>query len=198
MRAYVILTASLLLILASHTPVAADGIELRLLAPGPKAVINANSLTVVFEVTGAKVVPAAGPAKKAGMRPALNRPGEGHIQLMLDLQPVVTWGENKPYTFTDVPAGDHLLTVEFVNNDHSSLSPPVLVQQLVQVHAGDTASQLMLPNTGPGMYTVLSSVGKQLGITRWHLGLLAAIELLSLGLFLRRVPIIIARIRPRK
>jgi hypothetical protein len=62
---------------------------------------------------------------------------------MLDLAPVVVWDRAEPYTFTEVPAGGHRLTVELVNNDHSPLVPPV-----VQVIDFQVAP--MMPRSGAG------------------------------------------------
>jgi len=64
--------------------------------------------------------------EQAGKHPEVNRPGEGHLHFMLDLEPLVVWERPEPYTFTDVPPGEHQLMVEVVENDHSSLAPPVI------------------------------------------------------------------------
>ncbi len=52
-----------------------------------------------------------------------NNPGEGHIDMTLDGRihhtPFIT------DSFSDVAVGEHTLRVEIVNNDHTSLFPPV-------------------------------------------------------------------------
>lgn len=58
-----------------------------------------------------------------------NRKGQGHLHLWLD-EPTPS---EKPiehfrvteYVFTDIAAGEHTLTVEVVQNDHSSFEPPI-------------------------------------------------------------------------
>jgi hypothetical protein len=56
------------------------------------------------------------------------------LHFVLDLQPLVVWESGDPYTFANVPAGEHQLMVELVNNDHSPLSPPVM--QHIQFRSG--------------------------------------------------------------
>lgn len=53
---------------------------------------------------------------------------------MLDLQPLVFVYKTDPYTFTNLPPGDHQLMVELVNNDHSSLTPPVVAMVRFRVN----------------------------------------------------------------
>jgi hypothetical protein len=68
------------------------------------------------------------PLSEAGKHPEVNHPGEGHLHFALDLQPLVVWEKSDPYTFPNIPPGDHQLMVELANNDHSSLSPRVMRQ----------------------------------------------------------------------
>ncbi len=65
--------------------------------------------------------------------------------MRLDLQPIVMWGRDAPYTFTNVPPGAHQLTVELVNNDHTLFSPPVVRQLNFRTRAPTLA---VMPNTG--------------------------------------------------
>jgi len=151
------LTMTVLFLLASSTPVWAQGAELRVLKPMQGAVIRGNSLTVIFEAEGRTIVPSSVPLKEAGKRPDANRPDEGHVHLMLDLQPVVVWEKTAQYTFQNVLPGEHQVMIEIVNNDHSSLTPPVVMQRKVQVLAlavapteASGADGVRLPNTAPG------------------------------------------------
>lgn len=66
--------------------------------------------------------------------------GEGHIHFYIDATPLPT-EQGKPavtadqktyhaasttlYTWSDVPAGQHTLGVQLVNNDHTPLNPPI-------------------------------------------------------------------------
>jgi hypothetical protein len=140
MRAIRLLATSLLVGLILVPGFAsAQGGELQLLEPMESAVILGDSIQVIFDVAGIKVVPSNVPVEEAGKRPDANRADEGHLHLMLDLQPVVIWDKLEPYTFTNVPPGNHLLMVEVVNNDHSSRTPPLVVQRNLMVQAGNGA-----------------------------------------------------------
>jgi hypothetical protein len=97
----------------------------------------------MFHAMGFNIVPSSVPIAEAGKHPELNRPGEGHVHLMLDLQPLVVWFKTDPYTFHGVPPGEHQLMVELVNNDHASLSPPVI--QLVRFRSAGSQAQAGLP-----------------------------------------------------
>ena len=152
MRAFLILIATLLLVLAVHSPVVGQGAELSITSPIDGEQIVGNSITVLFQAEGFKIIPSSVPLEEAGKRPDANRPGEGHLHFMLDLQPVVVWEKETAYTFTDVPPGQHLLTIELVNNDHSSLTPPLVLQRRVEVLGGKNTSPggttQPQPNTG--------------------------------------------------
>lgn len=107
-------------------PVAAASPGLQVLSPAPGVQIQGDSVTVSVQVSDFRIVPTTVPLTEAGKHPEANRPDEGHLHFMLDLWPIVVWTQTGPYTFTNVPAGDHVLMVELVNNDHSSLSPQVM------------------------------------------------------------------------
>ncbi len=109
--------------------------------PKDGAVIKGTDVTVRFNVTGITLVKSTVPLSEAGKRPDANRPGEGHVHFMLDLQPLVVWEQNAPYTFHNLPPGEHQLMVEVVNNDHSSLAPPVIRQ----IHF---RTEVLMPHTG--------------------------------------------------
>ncbi|HEX6288471.1 MAG TPA: hypothetical protein VFZ66_04730 [Herpetosiphonaceae bacterium] len=161
----------LLLLMVSPLVVAAQsGPQLKVTAPASEAAINGTNVMVEFQATGITLVPSTVPLNEAGKRPDANRAGEGHLHLMLDLQPLIVWERAEPYRFENVPPGEHQLMVELVNNDHSPLSPPV-VQQI------RFRTAMMMPATGTG---------------RWQINaayvLLAVFALLALsaGLIVRR------------
>ena len=135
----------LVLALGSLTPAAAQGPGLTVQAPANGAVVEGPSVKVAYTTTGITIVPSSVPVSEAGKRPDANKPGEGHIHLVLDLQPLVIWEKTDPYIFTNVPPGQHQLMVELVNNDHSSLSPPVM--QRISFRSTAPVMQ-QLPNTG--------------------------------------------------
>lgn len=117
--------------------------ELIVSSPTSGEMVTGSDVTVQFEATEFSIVPSDVPVDQAAQQPDANRPGEGHVHLILDLGPVVIWNTAEPYTFTNVPPGEHRLMVELANNDHSPLSPPVVREVLFRT----TASQL-LPKTG--------------------------------------------------
>ena len=160
------------LILPAITPVVAAGPTLTVHSPQEGAVITESDVTVAFTAADFKIVPSTIPVSEAGKRPEANKPGEGHLHFVLDLQPLVVWDRTDPYTFTNVPPGEHQLMVELANNDHSSLSPRVM--QMIRFKN----SPPMLPITGSG------SAGAS-GM-RVELFLLIAIFALACGLSLRR------------
>jgi hypothetical protein len=118
--------AVLLLLIVAATPAFAAGPSLSVAAPEDGAVIEGSTVKVTFTTAEIKLVPTTVPISEAGKRPDANKPGEGHLHFVLDLQPLVVWEKAEPYTFTDVPAGEHQLMAELVQNDHSSLSPRVM------------------------------------------------------------------------
>jgi len=142
MRQLRAIAALLVLMLGSAGSVAAADPELNVTAPKNGAVIQKNSVTVNFTTANIKLVPTTIPVSEAGKHPEVNKPGEGHLHFVLDLQPLVVWEKGDPYTFTNVPAGNHQLMVELVQNDHSSLSPRVM--RMIQFEVAPS----MLPTTG--------------------------------------------------
>jgi hypothetical protein len=116
------------IIAGSAAPASAAGPELTVVSPVEGAVLEGDSVTVNFTTAGIKLVPTSVPVAEAGKHPEANRPGEGHLHFVLDLQPLVVWERGDPYTFTNVPPGEHQLMVELVQNDHSALSPRVMKQ----------------------------------------------------------------------
>lgn len=141
--------------------------------PAEGSSVDGTDVTVTFGVTGIAIVPSTVPLERAGLQPEANRPGEGHVHLMLDLGPIVVWSTADPYTFSNVPPGEHQLMVEIVNNDHSSLNPPVVRQIRFRSSAGQ-----VLPRTGESSDSLPAA----------YVGLLAlsGIAILGAGLVLRR------------
>lgn len=137
------LALAVLILTASAAFAAADTPSLSVTAPSQGAVINSSDVQVSFQVSGVQIVPSNVPMSEAGKHPEVNRPGEGHLHLVLDLQPLVLQYSNQPYTFHNVQPGAHQLMVELVNNDHSSLTPPVM--QTIQFQS---QAPQVLPVTG--------------------------------------------------
>lgn len=161
------------LILGSIGMTAAQSPSLEVTAPAEGSTVDGTDVTVTFSVTGIAIVQSSVPLEQAGQQPEANRPGEGHVHLMLDLGSIVVWSTTDPYTFTNVPPGEHQLMVELVNNDHSSLNPPVVQQIRFRTSAGQ-----VMPNTGE---PALDSTPAYAGALA-----LVGVAVLGAGLLLRR------------
>jgi hypothetical protein len=119
--------------------------QLAIRSPLNRAEVTDSSVTVEFDVSDITLTPPTVPWEQAGTRGQENRPDQGHLLLMLDLWPPVVWDKQEPYTFQNVPPGEHELKVELVNNDHTSMSPPIV--QTVRFRSTGPAPA-MLPNGG--------------------------------------------------
>lgn len=143
--------------LALVQPAVAQSPRLVVIAPKDGAVVVGRSVTVVVEVHGLAVVPAPTSPGRAAPDPEVNRPGEGHLLLGLDLRPLVTWDRLTPYTFADVPAGPHHLTVELVQNDATPFTPPVVESVRFRTEdpgaAGAPSEPAHLPAASPSPLT---------------------------------------------
>ena len=100
--------------------------------PANNATVTGPNVTVMVNVQNFSLVNKLGQANVAG---------QGHIHYFLDYPPITTPGKpaippntttvswaataNTSYTFTNVSSGMHNVSVELVNNDHTSLQPPV-------------------------------------------------------------------------
>jgi MYXO-CTERM domain-containing protein len=120
------LLAVVLLVFITATPARAAGPSLSVTSPKEGVAMAGSTLTITFSTADITLVPTTVPVVEAGKHPEVNRAGEGHLHFVLDLQPLVVWEKGDPYTFADVPAGEHQLMVELVQNDHSSFSPNVM------------------------------------------------------------------------
>lgn len=158
MRKLQVFAGALILSVLALGGAAAQGVQLTVSAPREAATIRGTTFTVQFQASGIRIVDTTVPIAEAGKRPDANKPGEGHLHFMLDLQPLVVWTKGDPYTFTNVPPGEHQLMVEVAENDHSPLSPPVRTQIRF-------TTQLDLPQTGAG--------------TNGHPGLITALLILA-------------------
>jgi hypothetical protein len=167
----VLIVAGLLLGSIGMSSAQSPGLEVT--APTEGSSVDGTNVTVAFTVTGISIIESPVPLEQAGLQPEANRPGEGHLHLMLDLGSLVVWSTTEPYTFTNVPPGEHQLMVEIVQNDHSSLDPPVVQQIRFRTSAGQ-----VMPNTGE----------PALGATTAYAGILAlfGLAILGAGLVLRR------------
>lgn len=170
-----LLTACLaaLVALSVCAPTVGASPTLAIVAPANGAAIQGSSVAVTFKTSDIKIAPATVALEEAGKRPEVNRADECHLYLTLDLWPMVVWDRAETYTFNNVPAGEHLLTVELVNNDHAPFSPPI-VQTIRFTSSAAPSAPTQMPSTGAGDHTAL-----------WPFVLLA-LALLANGISLRR------------
>lgn len=107
---------------ASPTPVTGAP-KIVVITPQPGQTIYGDKIPILFSVTGLQLTDYN--------TNSYITPGQGHIDVWLDdpnptkdtAKMVIT--DNTIYS--DVPAGNHTLRAELVNNDHSSLTPPEVV-----------------------------------------------------------------------
>lgn len=77
------------------------------------------------------------------IRPAgsASKTGEGHFHVIVDDSPFVKVF-NKRYTISDLGVGEHTITVELMNNDHSSYSPKIVRSITFSVEKEETPPKL--------------------------------------------------------
>jgi len=126
MRQIYLLVALCALLLVPNAGPAVASASLTVVEPKDGASISRKNVTVTFTASEITLVKTTVPVAEAGKHPEMNRPGQGHVHFVLDLQPLVVWEQADPYTFADVPPGEHQLMVELVENDHSSFSPRIM------------------------------------------------------------------------
>lgn len=143
MRWIVTFGTLLFALLAVPLSVLAAGPTLNVVTP-PDGVAQGSTVQIQLQITGMDIIPSTVPLSEAGKHPEANHPGQGHIHYILDLRPLAIQYHAGPIILTNVPVGEHTLMVELVNNDHSSLSPPVMQQIQFRTVPG------ALPSSGGG------------------------------------------------
>lgn len=96
-----------------------------------------------------------------------NVPGEGHVHYFMDVEAPIDSGRPAvtapgtyaataatSYTWNNVAPGKHTFSVELVNNDHTPLTPPVVVRATVFIQ-GSTALGVKI--TSPGNYVSVAA-----------------------------------------
>jgi photosystem II stability/assembly factor-like uncharacterized protein len=124
---------------------------LSIIVPKDGAVLSGGDVTVSVNVNNFKLVDKLGQA---------NLPGEGHIHYFLDVTPPTV--PDKPaataagtfvataatsHTWSNLAPGNHSLSVELVNNDHTPLSPPVVATVNINVKSHPSL-KIILPQDG--------------------------------------------------
>src|ERR671939_666834 len=107
MRWWPTLILCLLLVQSTASSAAAPDPQLTLTSPRDGQGVSGPVVQVQFQVTDLNVVPSSVPIEEAGKHPEVNRPGEGHLHFMVDLEPLAVWYTTDPYPLTDLPPGRH-------------------------------------------------------------------------------------------
>lgn len=115
-----LLLPALYLLLANS--VFAQSPKLRILSPAEDEVVSGESLIVRFAVTDFKFVDFR--------KTDLSRKNEGHLHIWLDeknqtRENAIKHGTQEPYLLTNLTPGDHNLTLELAQSDHSSFAPKI-------------------------------------------------------------------------
>lgn len=97
--------------------------KLSIVTPTNGQVVQGSSVEVVTHLEGARIIPAT----------TTNlRPDEGHLHVSLD-GGLVTMTAKLRTRLTDLTAGNHVLQVEFVANDHAPFNPRVIDKLVFEV-----------------------------------------------------------------
>jgi hypothetical protein len=136
MRKYGIFLLSLILLLplilsCRAEPLAPEEPILTLLSPGNGEKLPAGPVVVKIYVQNFTLIENTGQSNQAG---------QGHVIYYLDIAAPIVPGESattssdsfassqNSYTWQNLTPGDHIFSVELVNNDNTPLLPPVAVR----------------------------------------------------------------------
>ncbi len=128
-------TAKVTVTMTSSTP---GSPTLTIVQPANGTTITGSDVMVMIQVSGFNIVDKQG-------QPAVS--GQGHVHYYLDYNAPTAQGKpavppngtiwqttaNTTYTFHNVTAGSHFVSVELVNNDHTPLNPPVTAKVTITV-----------------------------------------------------------------
>ncbi|MCA1832132.1 MAG: hypothetical protein ABR548_04990 [Actinomycetota bacterium] len=93
---------------------------LEITSPQPDAVVRGDSLRVLFELNGGRLIDRA---------TTKLRPDEGHVHVSIDGTLVGTaFGLSENLDIADLKSGRHTLKAEFVAGDHGPFAPRVVTQ----------------------------------------------------------------------
>ena len=99
--------------------------KLSIVSPTNGQVIHGGTVALKVSLKDAKIVPATS---------AVLKPNEGHLHVYLDDQ-LISMTTGTQMLIPNVPAGRHLLKVEFVANDHAPFDPRVIAAVAFQMKA---------------------------------------------------------------
>lgn len=135
--------------------------------PEDGSTIPAGDVTVSVQVSNFNVVDKQGQA---------NVPNEGHLHYFLDVDAPTTPGQpaipasgvwahvaDTTYTFGNVAAGTHTISVELVNNDHTPLNPPVVAKVTITVQA---VTPTPTPTPTPGQNVTINLIAQNISFDK--------------------------------
>jgi len=97
--------------------------DLKIVSPKDNKLIKNLTVTVQLQADNFNIVPVGQPVKE----------GEGHFHVWLDSDKRVT--TNNIISFENVVSGQHSITAELVNSDHSSLNPRIIKTITIDVES---------------------------------------------------------------
>jgi plastocyanin len=143
--------------------------SLVILSPKDGAVVPPGDIKVDIQVSNFNIVDKQGQA---------NVSHEGHVHYYLDVeaptapgQPAIpssgVWAHvaATTYTFGNVAAGTHTISVELINNDHTPLEPPVVAKININVQASTTPTPTPTP-TPTGQSVTIDLVAQNMAFNK--------------------------------
>lgn len=122
LKAAIATSATLTLILASNTIAQTNVPTLKAVTPSEAQTVYSQRIPVLLATENFQLLDY--------QQYKTNTRGQGHIHLWLDeSNPTADSAKQiftESFTYSDVPFGEHTLRAELVNNNHTSLNPPVV------------------------------------------------------------------------
>ncbi len=159
--------SSLLALSLPKTPV------ITIVSPPDNANVTGPNVTISVQVANFQLVANYG---------GTNVPGQGHIHYFMDVQAPTTPGVPAvpttgrwintiatSYTWTNVTPGRHNFSVELVNNDHTPLVPPVVMEINLTVTSAAVAPSLIITSPAEGATITGTSVTIDVNVQNFQL-----------------------------
>ena len=137
-------------------------------SPQNGATLPAGNITVTVQATNFSIVDKQG-------QPSVS--GQGHVHFYMDVSPIPTdptkpaipanasavWAHvsGNTYTFTNVPPGMHIFTVQLANNDHTPAQPSAIASVMITVAGPTTTSPTTTAPTATPTATTMPPGGGQ-------------------------------------
>ena len=153
---------------SSNTP------TLTITQPQSGSTISGSDLMVMIQVTNFNIVDKQG-------QPAVS--GEGHVHYYLDYDAPTTQGQpavppsgvtwqtiaSTTFTFHNVTAGSHFVSVELVNNDHTPLNPAVTAKVTITMTSGSGTPTLTILQPQSGSTVTSPNVSVSIQVSNFNI-----------------------------